>query len=82
MGVSSTQYLPETDHVLFCPGVGTPTVNGLGGRVIEVDYKTKEVISEIHFQYLTIWHFTVPNEFHFIRRTYNINIYEAEKLEK
>ena len=59
MGVSSTQYLPETNHVLFCPGVGTPTVNGLGGRVIEVDYKTKEVISEIHF--------SVPNYLAFHR---------------
>lgn len=66
MGVSSTQYLPETDHVLFCPGVGTPTVNGLGGRVIEVDYKTKEVISEIHF--------SVPNYLAF-HRANRISLY-------
>ena len=66
MGVSSTQYLPETDHVLFCPGVGTPTVNGLGGRVIEVDYKTKEVISEIHF--------SVPNYLAF-HRAKRISLY-------
>lgn len=47
-GCSSVQYLPETDHVLFCPGVGTANVNGLGGQIIEVDYRTKEVVYEVH----------------------------------
>lgn len=66
MGVSSTDYLPKTNHVLFCPGVGTPTVNGRGGRIIEVDYKTKEVISEFHF--------SVPNYLAF-HRANRISLY-------
>lgn len=48
IAVSAVQYLPETDHVLFCPGVGTPNSNGVGGKVIEVDYNTREVIYEVH----------------------------------
>lgn len=66
MGVSSTDYLPETGHVLFCPGVGTPTVDGRGGRVIEVDYRTKEVIAE--------YHLTVPNYLAF-HRANRISLY-------
>ena len=45
--VSGVQYLKETGHVLFCPGMGVTTSIGIGGRVIEVDPKTKEVLFEL-----------------------------------
>lgn len=48
VALSSTSYLPKRDHVLFAPGVGTPNANGVGGKIIEVDYKTKEIVYEIH----------------------------------
>ncbi len=48
VAVSSVQYLPQTGNVLFCPGVGTPNVNGIGGKVIEVRKDTKEVVYEAH----------------------------------
>lgn len=48
VAISSVQALNGTDHVLFCPGVGTPNVNGVGGKIIEVDYQTKEVVYEVH----------------------------------
>lgn len=47
-GVSSVQYLPGSNHVLFAPGLATINKNGLGGKVIEVDYQTKEVVYEVH----------------------------------
>lgn len=48
VALSSVQYLPTTDHVLFGPGVGTPNLNGAGGKIIEIDSKTKEVVYEVH----------------------------------
>lgn len=45
--LSGVQYLPATGHVLFCPGMGVKTNKGLGGRVVELDPKTKEVIYEL-----------------------------------
>lgn len=45
--LSGVQYLPSTGHVLFCPGMGVPTARGFGGRVVEVDPQTKEVIFEM-----------------------------------
>ncbi len=47
IAVSSVQYLPETNNVLYAPGVGTPNINGVGGKVIEVDYQTKEILYEV-----------------------------------
>lgn len=47
-GVSSVQYLPENDHILFAPGLAAMNKNGWGGKVVEVDYKTKEVVYEVH----------------------------------
>jgi arylsulfate sulfotransferase len=45
--VSGVQYLEKTGHVLFCPGMGVPTSIGSGGRIVEVDPKTNEVIFEL-----------------------------------
>lgn len=48
VALSSVQYLPKTEHILFGPGVGTPNINGAGGKIIEVNYKTKEILYEVH----------------------------------
>lgn len=46
--MSSVQYLPETKHILFCPGMGNKLSDGsFGGHVIEVDPLTKEVVFEM-----------------------------------
>lgn len=45
--LSGVQYLNETEHVLFCPGMGTITQNGYGGHVIEVDPETDKVVFEL-----------------------------------
>jgi len=45
--LSGVQYLKQTGHVLFCPGMGVTTSNGYGGRVVEIDPRTKEVIFDL-----------------------------------
>ncbi|MFT3903447.1 MAG: aryl-sulfate sulfotransferase [Niabella sp.] len=45
--LSGVQYLTVTNNVLFCPGMGVPTSIGTGGKVIEIDLQTKEVIFEM-----------------------------------
>lgn len=45
--LSGVQYLKQTGHVLFCPGMGVSTSKGYGGRVVEIDPLTKEVIFDL-----------------------------------
>lgn len=45
--VSSAQYLPRSSHVLFSPGYQVPNINGAGSKVVEIDFATKKVVSEI-----------------------------------
>ena len=45
--VSGVQYLQQTGNVLFCPGMGVQTTIGGGGRVVEINPKTKEVVFEL-----------------------------------
>ncbi|TDQ76313.1 aryl-sulfate sulfotransferase [Sphingobacterium yanglingense] len=45
--VSGVQYLDKTGNVLFCPGMGVSTSIGSGGRVVEINPKTKEVVYEL-----------------------------------
>ncbi|MBX3255577.1 MAG: aryl-sulfate sulfotransferase [Chitinophagaceae bacterium] len=45
--LSGVQYLPQTGHIMFCPGMGVPAGEGYGGRVIEIDPITKQVIFEL-----------------------------------
>ncbi|SDD34245.1 arylsulfate sulfotransferase [Niabella drilacis] len=45
--ISGVQLLPQTRHVLFCPGMGVPTSIGSGGRIIEIDPTTNEVLFEM-----------------------------------
>jgi len=45
--LSDVDYLPITGNILFCPGYKVSNVEDMdGGRVIEVDYNTKEVYFE------------------------------------
>jgi len=57
--VSDVDYLPETGHILFCPGLRTPNHDGLGGKIIEVEYQTSEVVFEAEI--------TTSNGFSFLR---------------
>ncbi|MBX2924771.1 MAG: aryl-sulfate sulfotransferase [Chitinophagaceae bacterium] len=45
--LSGVQYLSQTGHIMFCPGMGVPTGKGFGGRIVEIDPLTKEVIFEM-----------------------------------
>ncbi|MBP8790134.1 MAG: aryl-sulfate sulfotransferase [Breznakibacter sp.] len=54
VAVSSTQYLASKNHVLFCPGVGTINTDGFGGKVIEINKETKEVVYELELSSPTI----------------------------
>lgn len=46
--VSGVQYLPKTDHRLFCPGMVNRFSDGrTGGRVVEIDPHTDEVVFEM-----------------------------------
>jgi arylsulfate sulfotransferase len=44
--ISKVQYLPNTNHVLFCPG--SINYNGIPGKIIEIDYPTKQVVFEMN----------------------------------
>ena len=44
--ISSVQYLPEKNHILFAPGFNVPNTGGSGGKIVEVDYATKQVVAE------------------------------------
>lgn len=55
--VSKVQYLPNTNHVLFCPGYQVINTNGQGGKVVEVDYDTKQVVSQLSFSAENKWGF-------------------------
>lgn len=43
---SDADYIEEYNHIIFSPGLNTNNWNGSGGRVVEVDYDTKDVIFE------------------------------------
>ncbi len=64
--VSSVQYLPGSNHVVFAPGSFVQNATGKGGKIIEVDYSTKEVVNEISI--------TTTNQFGF-HRAKKINVY-------
>ncbi len=56
--ISSVQYLPQTNHILFSPGYNVPNTNGAGGKIVEVDYATKKVVFQqsINSPNLFAWH--------------------------
>ena len=48
MAVSAVQYLEKTGNRLFCPGIGNILSDGsLGGRIIEINPETQEVVFEM-----------------------------------
>lgn len=55
--VSKVQYLPKTDHVLFCPGYHVKNTNGQGGKIVEVDYTTRQVVSQLSISAANNWGF-------------------------
>lgn len=55
--VSSVQYLPNTNHVLFGSGFRVQNANGIGGKVVEIDYATKQVVSQLSFSAANQWGF-------------------------
>ena len=55
--VSRVQYLPATNHVMFCPGYNVPNALGHGGKIIEVDYASKQVLLEMEMSADNGWGF-------------------------
>lgn len=45
--VSRVEFLPEVNHMRFCPGYQVATATGLGGKIIEVDYATRQPVFEM-----------------------------------
>ena len=45
--VSRVEFLPEVNHVRFCPGYQVPTATGAGGKIIEIDYATRQPVFEL-----------------------------------
>ncbi|MEP6465083.1 MAG: aryl-sulfate sulfotransferase [Parafilimonas sp.] len=64
--LSSVQYLPETGHILFSPGYLVDNGNGKGGKIIELDYKTQQVVFQTSIN--------TPNGWGF-HRVYRISAY-------
>ena len=56
--VSSAQFLPQANHVVFGPGYQVPNPSGgIGGKVVEIDFATKQVVSEIAISSANQWGF-------------------------
>lgn len=47
VALSGVQYLPKTGHILFCPGMGVPTSQGRGGKIIEINPRTNKTVFEL-----------------------------------
>ena len=45
--MSGVQYLHQTKNVLFCPGMNIQMTKGKGGRVVEINPITKEVVFDL-----------------------------------
>jgi len=68
--VSSTSFLPQKSHILFCPGFQVPTEDGSGGKVIEIDYLTKKIVFQLSITNSNGWGFF---------RAERMNIYPESK---
>ena len=56
--VSRVQFLPATNHIMFCPGYQVPNgADGAGGKIIELDYATKKVLFEMTMSAANGWGF-------------------------
>jgi arylsulfate sulfotransferase len=45
--VSRVEFMPAVNHVRFCPGYQVPTATGAGGKIIEIDYATRQPVFEM-----------------------------------
>ncbi|AMJ65646.1 aryl-sulfate sulfotransferase [Hymenobacter sp. PAMC 26628] len=55
--VSRVQYLPATNHLMFCPGYNVSNALGNGGKIIEVDYASRQVLLEMEMSAANNWAF-------------------------
>ncbi|RYE17422.1 MAG: aryl sulfotransferase, partial [Sphingobacteriales bacterium] len=55
--VSSVQYLPEKNHVLFAPGWQVANTVGKGGKIVEIDRATKTVVAQTSVSSPNLWGF-------------------------
>lgn len=55
--VSNVQFLPKSNHVLFCPGFQVPNAGGQGGKIIEVDYATGKAVFQSSISSQNRWGF-------------------------
>ncbi|GAB4024087.1 aryl-sulfate sulfotransferase [Spirosoma koreense] len=55
--VSSVQFLPQSNHMVFCPGYQVQNTNGQGGKVVEIDIGSKQVVSELSISSANLWGF-------------------------
>ncbi|QKG56103.1 aryl-sulfate sulfotransferase [Hymenobacter sp. BRD128] len=55
--VSKVQYLPAVKHIMFCPGYEVPNTTGTGGKIIELDYATKQPLLELSLSAANGWGF-------------------------
>lgn len=55
--ISSVKYLFGKDHILFSPGFNVPNATGQGGKIIEIDYKTKEPVFQVSISSANGWGF-------------------------
>ncbi len=59
--VSSVQYLPESNHILFSPGYHVLNQAGEGGKIVEVDYATRKALLQISISVANKWGFHRAN---------------------
>lgn len=55
--VSSVEYLTGSNHVVFAPGYQVENATGQGGKVVEIDAVTRQVVSEISISSANRWSF-------------------------
>ena len=55
--VSSVKFLPNKKHVLFSPGYQVQNATGKGGKIVEVDYATGQVVLQMSISSDNGWGF-------------------------
>jgi arylsulfate sulfotransferase len=53
--VSSVKYLPRKNHVLLAPGYQVANATGLGGKIVEIDYATRNVVFQQSISSVSGW---------------------------
>lgn len=62
---SDVDFLPEQNHIIFSPGLEVDNGDGIGGKIIEIDYHTKEILFEARLY----------SDFITLHRSERLNIY-------